>query len=107
MDILPTALEAAKGELPGNLDGKSLLPLFNKPMPPKYTNIYLVQEFMQVPGAFSIEKTTKDHITERPFAPPAWVLIEQDYLLRFTGTLPPGIYHEHMQGRPQFWSCSI
>ena len=99
MDILPTALEAAKGELPGNLDGKSLLPLFNKPHAAEVHEYLFGAGVHASAWGFLIEKTTKDHITERPFAPPAWVLIEQDYLLRFTGTLPPGIYHEHMQGR--------
>ncbi|MEM9718468.1 MAG: sulfatase-like hydrolase/transferase [Bacteroidota bacterium] len=99
LDILPTAIEAATGKAPENLDGKSLIPLQNNPaLPPIHDYLFGAGVHASAWG-FLIEKTTKDHITERPFAPPAWVLIQKDFLLRFTGTLPAGVYKEYINGR--------
>jgi hypothetical protein len=45
-----------------------------------------------------INKSFKNHWTERPFAPPAWVVVQGDYLLRFVGEIEPGLYHEYPDG---------
>lgn len=99
MDILPTAIDAADGDLPDNIDGKSLLPLFNAPEHAPIHDHLLWAGMHSTAWGFLIEKTTKDHHTERPFAPPAWLVIEEQFLLRYTGNISPGIYKEHMAGR--------
>ena len=40
-----------------------------------------------------------DYGHESAFAPPAWAVIQEDYLLRFTGTLEPGVHLDFMEGR--------
>ena len=99
MDIMPTALDAAEGSVPDYLDGRSLRPLLNSPDAAPIHNYLFGAGVHASAWGFLIEKTTKDHITERPFAPPAWVVIQKDFLLRFTGELPAGIYTEHIKGR--------
>ena len=48
---------------------------------------------------YLITKTTKTHRTEPKFAPPAWVVIKGNYLLRYTGILEKGIYLDYLNGR--------
>ena len=99
MDILPTAIDAAGGNLPTTIDGKSLLPLItskdNTPVHP-----YLMWSGLHsYKWGYLITKSTKDHGTETPFAPPAWVFVKDDYLLRYTGILEKGVYKDFMEGR--------
>lgn len=99
MDILPTLIDAAGGNLPGGIDGKSLLPLLeNHKCPPIHDHLLWAGIHSYVWG-YLIQKTTKTHDTERKFAPPAWAVVSGDYLLRFTGTLEPGIYNDYLMGR--------
>ena len=81
------------------MDGKSLLPILRDPSASAVHDYLFWAGVHSTAWGYLIEKTTKDHITERPFAPPAWVVIQDEYLLRLTGTLPPGIYHDFMKGR--------
>lgn len=98
MDILPTVISAAGGKLPEGIDGKSLLPLFRNPDQPAHDHLLWAGMHSYAWG-YLIEKSTKTHNTERKFAPPAWALVKGDYLLRFTGTLDPGIYYDFIDGR--------
>ena len=98
MDILPTLIDAARGEVPTGIDGKSLLPLFNDPNHPSIHSHLLWAGMHSNAWGFLVEKSTKDHHTERPYAPAAWVVCQGDYLLRFTGNISPGIYYEQMDG---------
>ncbi|MDG1729109.1 MAG: sulfatase-like hydrolase/transferase [Algibacter sp.] len=99
MDILPTAIDASGCQLPKQIDGKSLLPILeNKPKQKGHD--YLIWSGIQsYKWGYLINKSTKTHSNESGFAPPAWVVIKDDYLLRFTGTLEKGIYKDHMEGR--------
>ncbi|GAA3598149.1 sulfatase-like hydrolase/transferase [Flavivirga amylovorans] len=99
MDILPTAIAISGGKVPDKIDGKSMLPLINK-----NTNIP-IHDHLTWSGIHSykwgylITKSTKNVREEPYFAPPAWVVIKGDYLLRFTGILEKGVYLESMAGR--------
>ncbi|WP_282121789.1 sulfatase family protein [Algibacter mikhailovii] len=97
MDILPTAIDVSGGEIPKHIDGKSLLPLINENQS--------IHQYLTWSGIHSykwgylITKTTKTHSTESKHAPPAWVVIKDGYLLRYTGTLESGVYLDHLEGR--------
>ena len=47
---------------------------------------------------FLVNKTTKNHRTERIFAPPAWVVTDDKYLLRFVGEIEPNYYKDFLNG---------
>ncbi len=99
LDIMPTLLEATGLSTPDRLDGKSLLPVLKGQFNDTPHDYLVWSGIHSSAWGYLIEKTTKTHTTEREFAPPAWVIIKEDYLLRFTGKLEPGIYLEHMAGR--------
>jgi uncharacterized sulfatase len=99
MDILPTSIDVAGGEIPKDIDGKSLIPLINT-APEKPIHDHLTWAGIHsYKWGYLIQKSTKDHSTEDKFAPPAWVVIKDDYLLRYIGILEPEVYLEHMPGR--------
>ena len=99
MDILPTAIDAAGLKLPKNIDGKSLLPiLLNKEDKPIHDHL-IWAGIHSYKWGYLINKSTKTHGTESGFAPPAWVVVKGDYLLRYTGILEKGIYYDYMEGR--------
>jgi uncharacterized sulfatase len=103
MDILPTCLEAAGVEVPDGLDGKSLLPLLTGGTEKEVRKQMVWAGIHSRSWGFLINKSYKNHWTERPFAPPAWVVLEGDYLLRFIGEIEPQLYHEYPDGaQPRF-----
>ncbi len=99
MDILPTAIDASGGDVPYSIDGKSLLPLLNDQNSPEIRDELYWAGIHSNRWGFTITKTTKNHSNEAQFAPPAWAIVKDNYLLRFTGTLDQGIYKDFMEGR--------
>lgn len=99
MDILPSAIDAAGGAIPENIDGKSLTSLFAEPNSKEIHNHLLWAGIQSNKWGYLIQNTTKPHKDEDKFAPPAWAIVEGDYLLRFTGKREPGVYLDFMQGR--------
>ncbi len=98
MDILPTLVEATGGTVPDKLDGKSLLHIVkgnsNEPV-----HDYLVWAGLHSRAwGFLINKSFKNHGNERNYAPPAWVVIKDDHMLRFTGKIEPNLYLENPEG---------
>jgi uncharacterized sulfatase len=98
MDILPTFLDAAGLEIPDGLDGKSLLSLLTTSTGKEVRKEMIWAGIHSRSWGFLINKSFKNHWTERPFAPPAWVIVQGDYLLRFVGEIEPGLYHEYPDG---------
>ncbi|NND06148.1 MAG: sulfatase-like hydrolase/transferase [Saprospiraceae bacterium] len=99
MDILPTAIEAAGGVVPENIDGKSLFSLYTEESSEPIHDHLVWSGAHSYRWGFLVTRTTKTHANEFGFAPPSWAIIRKDYLLRFTGSLPPGIYLDHISGR--------
>jgi uncharacterized sulfatase len=98
MDILPTAIDIAGGRLPEKVDGKSLIPLIENNKASIHDHLFW-SGIHSATWGYLITKTTKHHGNERPFAPPAWVIIKNDYLLRFIGTYQPGLLTDYMEGK--------
>ena len=100
MDILPTLIDAAGATVPADIDGKSLLSLIN------HTNQSTIHDHLVWAGlharawGFLLNTSFKTHGTERNYAPPAWVVVKDPYLLRYVGTIEPDVYHELPQGGP-------
>lgn len=99
LDILPTFLDVTGAQLPGEIDGKSLAALLGKPDSTQIHDYLLWSGIHSATWGYLITKSTKNHNSERPFAPPAWVVIKDNFLLRFTGILEPGIYYDYLDGR--------
>ena len=94
MDILPTFIDAAGGEVPAGLDGKSLLSLLTS------DSEEVVHEKLMWAGrhsrswGFNINRSFLDRSVERRHAPPCWVVITDSFLLRYVGAIEPNLYHE-------------
>ncbi|MEM6842783.1 MAG: sulfatase-like hydrolase/transferase [Bacteroidota bacterium] len=100
LDILPSLVEAAGGSVPQNLDGRSLLKLISGESD-EPVHDYLVWAGLHARAwGFLLNKSFKNHSNERNHAPPAWVVIKDNYLLRFTGTLEPNLNTEEPEGSP-------
>jgi len=100
MDILPTAIAAAGGEAPSDIDGRSLLPqimgISNQPV-----RDHLIWAGMHSRAwGFLLSTTFETHGSERQYAPPAWVVIKDNYILRYVGEIEPDLYKEAPDGGP-------
>jgi uncharacterized sulfatase len=97
MDVLPTALEAAGGEAPEGIDGKSLLPLIEDPEVVHHER--LIWAGIHAPAwGHSSAYTLVNAQKERDRWPGGWAILEDDYLLRFVGTLAPGLESAYPNG---------
>ncbi len=99
MDILPTAIKASGGTVPEGIDGRSLTPLFEDPDGTEIHNHLIWAGKHAVSQGFLVKKTNKTHNTAGKYGPPAWVVIQGNWLLRFEGIIVPGVYLDYMEGR--------
>lgn len=100
MDLLPTFIEALNGNVPEGLDGKSLLPLITgSSEEPVHEHLVWAGIHSRAWG-FLINRSFEDHGSEREFAPPAWVVVKDEHLLRFTGRIEPDLYTDVPEGAP-------
>ena len=98
MDILPTIVETTGGILPGNLDGKSLLEIVKGDSNEPVRDHLVWAGLHSRAWGFLLNNSFKTHGSERDFAPPAWVVIKDDYMLRFTGKIEPNLNKENPDG---------
>ena len=98
MDILPTTIDAAGGELPRDIDGRSVLPILKGESEVTIHDHLVWSGTHATAWGFLVNKTTKNHSSERYFAPPAWVVTDNMYLLRYVGKIEPDYYKEFPNG---------
>lgn len=100
MDILPTLIDIVDGAMPKKIDGKSLLPLIRgQSDQPVHDHLTWAGLHARAWG-FLLGTSYKTHSTEREYAPPAWVVVKDQYLLRFVGEIEPNVYEEEPDGGP-------
>ncbi len=100
MDILPTLIEIGGGDVPDDLDGKSLLGMITgESNAPVHDHLVWAGLHSRAWG-FLLSNSFKSHGGERNFAPPAWVVLKDNNLLRFTGKIEPNLYKEQPKGGP-------
>jgi uncharacterized sulfatase len=102
MDILPTALAAAGIELPGNLDGKTLLPIIGNEALTVHERLFFTGIHAPAWG-YSGKYASVDAQKERDRFPGAWVIVAGDWLLRYVGTLDAGLMQDYPDGQAPFF----
>jgi uncharacterized sulfatase len=103
MDVLPTALVAAGAKLPDNIDGRDLLPIIENPDQTLHKHLYWTGIHAPAWG-FSGKKTIGNAQARRDLWHGGWAIVEGDYILRYIGTLDPGLEQSHPDGRAAYFS---
>ncbi len=100
LDIMPTALEAAGVRAPGDLDGRSLLPLLAGKATKVHDHLLWAGIHARAWG-FTRETTMGEGNPERrrEESPGAWVVTDGRYLLRFVTQIPAGLFKEVPDGQ--------
>ncbi len=100
MDILPTFIEAAGLDVPDGIDAKSLHGLLSgKSKKPVHDRLIWSGIHAHAWG-FNRHKSFLGKGEERSKAPGGWAVLQGDHVLRFTGTIEPGLYREQPDGAP-------
>jgi uncharacterized sulfatase len=103
LDILPTVLDASGIQLSNHIDGKSLLPYL------KNTSNEPVHDYLVWSGiharAWGFMSRTGFYrpLISREMAPYAYVVIRDNYALRFIGETPANQYKDIPKGQPAFY----
>ncbi|NQU54568.1 MAG: sulfatase-like hydrolase/transferase [Bacteroidetes bacterium] len=103
LDILPTVLDASGLEYPENIDGKSLLPyLKNKSNKPVHD--YLTWSGIHARAwGFMSRSAFNPPLKSREMAPYAWVVVKDNYALRFISETKEGLYKDIPDGKSGFY----
>jgi len=100
LDTMPTFLDAAGVALSGGLDGKSLLPLLRGQEDRVHDHLVFMGLESSTWGFQRERSALPKFEAMRLQEPGSWAVITDRHLLRFTGTLPPGLYADHPDGLP-------
>lgn len=98
MDILPTFIEAAGEAAPTGIQSKSLMGILSG------KHNVPVRDQMSWAGihahawGFMSNQSLVGKNQEREKAPGGWAIVQGDYVLRFTGTIEPGVYRDCPDG---------
>ena len=98
MDILPTFIEAAGGKAPSDIDGKSLVGIVTGKNDAAVRETLLWAGIHARAWGFNRRTSLLDKNQERNKAPGGWAIAKGDYVLRFTGTVEPGVYKDAPDG---------
>ena len=103
MDVLPTGLVAAGAKLPDNIDGKDLMPLIDGAVETLHDQLFW--NGIHAPAwGYAGSKTLVPAQQERDRWPGGWAVVQGDYILRYEGTLDPGLEQAWPDGREAFLS---
>ena len=103
LDILPTVLDASGIQPPDEIDGKSLLPyLKNQSNDPVHD--YLIWSGIHARAwGFMSRIAFNPPLVSREMAPYAYVVIKDNYALRFVAETKEGLYKDIPEGKPAFY----
>ncbi len=96
LDILPTLIDAAGGKVPESIDGKSLIPILTRQSDEPVHDYLFWAGLHSRNWGYTSDKALKNDVR---FAPYAWAIIKDDYLLRYVGTIIPDLYSDLINGR--------
>lgn len=103
MDVLPTGLVAAGGTLPENIDGRDLMPVIEGRELALHPNLFWAGIHAPAWG-FAGKKAIGDAQERRDLWHGGWATVEGDYILRYIGTLDPGLEQDYPAGRPAYYA---
>lgn len=103
LDILPTVLDASGIQLPGNIDGKSLLPYLNNDSQMPVHDHLVWSGIHGRTWGFMRQHNILAEVPSRDRAPYAWVVIKDNYALRFIGETPADQYRDMPNGKPAYY----
>jgi len=97
LDIMPTAMDAAGLAVPAGLDGRSLLPLIQGEAQEPHT--YLAWLGFESRGWGFLKETGFQALPNAAREPGSWTVVTDDWVLRFTGKIPRGLYRDSPEGK--------
>ena len=104
LDILPTVVDAAGGELPDNIDGKSLLPqILNDDSARVHDHLSIGGIHARVWG-FLAETAFFTQNVSREKAPSGYVVADDQYILRYVTETIPNLYKDAVEGIPAHYT---
>lgn len=102
MDVLPTVLDAAGAVQPEGIEGKSLLPILSTNSLSLHPQLFFAGIHAPAWG-YSSKYTIGNAQDRRDLWHGGWAIVEGDYILRFIGTLDPGLEKEFPEGLPPYY----
>ncbi|MBT3382627.1 MAG: sulfatase-like hydrolase/transferase [Prolixibacteraceae bacterium] len=103
LDILPTILDASGINSPEKIDGKSLLP-FLKDSSNKPVHDYLIWSGIHArTWGFMRQNNVYPEVVSRNMAPHAWVIVKDNYALRYVGETRKGLYKDTPKGKSAYY----
>ncbi|MEN8118245.1 MAG: sulfatase-like hydrolase/transferase [Bacteroidota bacterium] len=103
IDILPTVLEAAGINPPENIDGKSLLPYLHGASDEPVHEHLIWSGIHARTWGFMQQNNIFPEGPSRNQAPYAWVVIKNNYALRFISETKKGLYKDEIEGKRAFY----
>lgn len=103
IDILPTIIDASGIKPPKNIDGKSLLP-YLKNISEKPVHDYLIWSGVHARvWGFMAQNNIYPNVESRNKAPFVWVVIKDNFALRYIAETIPGLYKDKIDGIPSYF----
>jgi len=98
MDILPTVIAAAGGEVPVEIDGKSLLPQITTGSTASVRDHFAVGGIHARVWGFHGASSFFTHNVSREKAPAGYIVADNRYILRYVGPTVPNLYKDAAEG---------
>jgi arylsulfatase A-like enzyme len=100
LDILPTLVDIAGGELPDGLDGRSLVPWVLRGEEAKVRDHLAIGGIHARVWAFNGATSFFEHNVSREKAPSGYVVADDRYILRYVSETIPNLYRDAVDGIP-------
>jgi uncharacterized sulfatase len=98
MDIIPTLIDAAGGQVPSDIDGKSLLSKLSTGDQSDVRDHFAVGGIHARVWAFNGSTSFFEHNVSREKAPSGYVVMDDKYVLRYVSKIIPNLYKDAVQG---------
>jgi len=98
MDILPTLIAAAGGDVPQAIDGKSLLPQITTGSTEPVRDYFAVGGIHARVWGFHGSSSFFTHNVSREKAPAGYIVADNRYILRYVGPTVPNLYKDAVEG---------
>jgi arylsulfatase len=103
LDILPTILDATGNMPPENIDGKSLLSYLKNNSEEAVHDYLIWSGIHATTWGFMKQNDVYSENPSRNGAPFAWVVIKDNFALRFIAETIPGLYKDKIEGLPSYY----